>query len=748
PFYGLYTEDGYDPVNDEGYGTWVGQSVGTWEGVPIDLGGEWDNYLLYNDYGNLCQGGYGYGGFGFAERSDNGNYDFLAIGVYGEGGYGGAYLWEGYYEGGGEKLYIDAFAGGLMKAATAYAPYGTMTGNLAALYTTSSGEVGLMSGPLSGGFIETYSDDYNEGLWMVESGASGLTTTAKPVPEDFDIEKASIGSGLVSGEIGGNFSVVIPGIEGEPDITISGGGVAGYGYGGVEFFAYYTETDEFGDPIYDKSLPFGIYALSPQEAYYWGKPTAEGPVSWNAAIGGHGSFGYGGYDDYQGNEDLGYWFANITGVWEEDGGYGGGYGGGTIAGGLFGRYVTYNQMGTMSGSFDGLYTEEEFLLDEGTWVGQSVGTFDGAPTDFGGDWYHGLYYDNDGYTGDAGGNYGMGSIFGFQKRSDNENYDFLAIGEYGAYGYGIMEFGGPYLWNGDLDNREESVSRNLSAFTGGIMTKAETSDSAGTLTGNVAALYFTEDNKAGLIAGSVNGSFLETYYDYDWDKMYGIWMVESVADGLTGKEIVAPSDFNADEASISDRYMNYISAAGTFGSAGGEIRGASDCDWQGETQFISYNVYYETDQYLGTKSLPFGIYSVTLEAGNDYNSYSGKPAGDTVWSARIGGDGYFGSWSDPYSFGDDYGYWLADVAGMWEDCDGYGGYGGTITGDLTGKYVSYNQMGTISGPFYGLYTEEYFEEGYGGYGSWVGESVGTFESTVLNDFGGDWGSGLFYNDYG
>jgi len=71
--------------------------------------------------------------------------------------------------------------------------------------------------------------------------------------------------------------------------------------------------------------------------------------------------------------------------------------------------------------------------------------------------------------------------------------------------------------------------------------------------------------------------------------------------------------------------------------------------------------------------------------------------------------------------GSGYGYWLADVGGQW-NADG------EITGNVTnGKCLTTTQIGILSGPFYGLYTEGETA----GAGTWVGQSIGNYQGTLL-----------------
>jgi hypothetical protein len=344
------------------------------------------------------------------------------------------------------------------------------------------------------------------------------------------------------------------------------------------------------------------------------------------------------------------------------------------------------------------------------WMGTGAQVL--TPTDFGGEWYNSTLYNDDGYLGwnSEGNDYGY---FGFLKRADG-NYKFLAIGEFYDYDYGTEDFGRPYIWSGSLWGNETTPYRYLEGFTGGLRKKANLDDTYGTMTGYAAAVYYTEDGKVGLIRGALTGNFYEMYYD---SYVSGMWKVESGASGLTTIAKTVPAGFVSTRVWISSNSSLEAYTAGSFGtSTENTIFGEY---YKGQTKFITYN-----DASYEDRSLPFGIYNLKLGEGSDYNYYEGKPASASVsWSAKIGGNGDFG-----YNSSDE-GYWLAGITGTWNEYSS-GAEHGTINGALSGKYITSTHMGTIGGPFYGLYTEDGICPVTGGYGTWVGLSVGTYESTT------------------
>ncbi len=118
----------------------------------------------------------------------------------------------------------------------------------------------------------------------------------------------------------------------------------------------------------------------------------------------------------------------------------------------------------------------------------------------------------------------------------------------------------------------------------------------------------------------------------------------------------------------------------------------------------------------------WGLYNLKIESFD--NTFS-NPAGTQSWSAMAGGWGEFGLHSSVY----DEGYWLATVGGNWSPECIIQGYLGRDPGeypdnpDTWGIYLTPLQTGVIGGPVYGLYSDTT--------GSWIGESLGTWEGQAL-----------------
>lgn len=386
---------------------------------------------------------------------------------------------------------------------------------------------------------------------------------------------------------------------------------------------------------------------------------------WTLYAGGRSS------DDIQSN-NYGYWLliADGTSDFENQ----------TLSGMSNLRYLSRDRLGKGTGFVDGTYdgSGNYQLTDQG------YGTYTETPLAFSGYWGgDSLYHNEGGYFSYAGYDYGL---IGLALRPDN-NYDLLTIGEYNDYGYGTA-----YLWNSDFyaDSVNGDGQGRVIGFSGGIWKNR-------TMDGAAAALYIDPDGNAGYLTGDVSGA----YYP---DIM--MWM----ADGqLTPTQMTTgldPENFQTG--------WGYLDAhlAGNFDGSG-SVKG-----WTyGETYAYGETLFFVKD----SEGLPWGIYNLKLGSGN---TFSDKPAGDTNWSAMIGGQGTF-------DYEGDSGYWLAEIEGTWSN-------DGDIRGDLlNGKYLTPTQMGTIGGPFYGISDAIS--------GTWIGESIGTWSGTPLA-FGGNLNSGLFQWD--
>jgi hypothetical protein len=120
----------------------------------------------------------------------------------------------------------------------------------------------------------------------------------------------------------------------------------------------------------------------------------------------------------------------------------------------------------------------------------------------------------------------------------------------------------------------------------------------------------------------------------------------------------------------------------------------------------------------GTVSQPWGIYNLQIGEdpsyqgfGSEYYTGSGEPADLSGRRVDMGGVSDF--YYTP-------GMWIGGLENtIWA--------AGEIRGDLNGRYLTQTEMGTLGGPFYGLYDPP----DAGGHGYWIGTGVGTYTGTPL-----------------
>jgi hypothetical protein len=138
------------------------------------------------------------------------------------------------------------------------------------------------------------------------------------------------------------------------------------------------------------------------------------------------------------------------------------------------------------------------------------------------------------------------------------------------------------------------------------------------------------------------------------------------------------------------------------------------------------NLYtYAITNYPAQVIQPWGIYNFLLDSGSSSSSTA-------TWTGKAGGYGVFGAYYKD-DFNDDGAYWIADIPdGTWS--------GSRIAGSLSGRFLSQNKIGTISGDILGTYNSGT---------SWQGVSLGTWASDPLSFFydgAGEGGSLFLYYD--
>lgn len=549
---------------------------------------------------------------------------------------------------------------------------GLMKGSAYAIYKTAAGQAGWLIGK------DTISGLYDSeiGLWKAEGD---LTPTQKiaQLPDGVTSADLEVAHDFAMGIAGGSFG----------------------GQGSILNQFSILQTTFYGKGIYDeegyldKVLPlrWGIYDLRTASGNaFSGKPAAA--TSWTAKIGGYGPT--------QMNAPF-FYLADISGTWAADE---------TISGQLSGTYMTPLYLGVLSGPFYGLYniagTDQSGQY--GGWTGQSIGTYNVTQK-----LAHSAVWDEDGLFTDAGGEldntgYVMGLLGGTTAPWIGSSA-FKAMGLFQL----AVELGlerGTYLWNGAIQG---SVPQEIAepASAGGIYTGYsaalwQTDSYAGAIrtiyltppdatTGKSTAGFLTGDSIAGTIYNLVQDR--QEYDGYVETYTVGLW--ESTGTNTLTASTPVATGLDPEAVTLAGGSMN-AKLSGTFGGAGALT---NDAAWGDFTFFMN-----------GATPLPFGVYDLKLGNGDPGGTFSGKPTGTTAWTAKIGG-------AFNYEPAYEYGYWLADVGGQWNAA-------GEITGNVSnGTYLTPTQMGTLSGPFYGLYTEGETPDS----GTWVGQSIGNYEGKNL-----------------
>ncbi|NVL90004.1 MAG: FecR domain-containing protein [Desulfobacterales bacterium] len=714
PYYQGYISIEYRGTYCDVTGYYESVGAGTYTLDPLAYSGYWDwgfapGFLLCNNEDGSIYldeevglAGIQYGLIGGLIAPWDGPADFLAMGEYDDFESGGTYLWNSFIydneiEDGGDGGYFKGFTGGTWKG-------GIMEGAARAIYVSppdpennNLSTAGILTGDLLGNYYEMEEDEWIYGMWIAVGSLTPEEMATYLNPANVNINYAGLLASL-AGHFGSDGSIEIYGEQG-----------------------YWLDCMDWGITlfIYDDSsgtsLPWGIYDLKlGNNNYYVGKSGDE--IDWLAVVG-----GYGGFDDsYEG-----YWLASVDGTWKATSATTDSNESGEITGGLAGRYLTPFQMGTIQGPFFGLYDQDGVCQESGgygTWIGESIGTFEGEPLAFSGDWGTEscctLLNNNYGDINRAGKDYGN---FGLASNQDG-SYEFLAMGNYVDWG----GYGGAYVWSTSLYGDEVtqdggSGNSDIFGFTGGFW-KEDTDEENWPFIMNGAARVITMDSygNVSLLAGNISGNYYEMGYGFDyywWEEGdLGMWIAEGSLEPVAGTETVLNPDYeySIDWGGLQDaRLAGYFIGSGPSGNIYGE---------QYQEQYTSFITYYDGSDY---KSLPWGIYNLKLGSNNYYNN----PDDISSSWAIVGGEGQF---DNSYE-----GYWLATVKADWENGE-IAGNVGEVAGepDTFGRYLTPYQMGHIQGPLFGLYDGPDED----GDGTWIGESIGTFEGEPLafsSSFDGD-----------
>jgi hypothetical protein len=351
-------------------------------------------------------------------------------------------------------------------------------------------------------------------------------------------------------------------------------------------------------------------------------------------------------------------------------------------------YMDTAYLGSMTFWSRGTYLRPERTLSMDSTPYQSAGTglFDLNPLAFAGRWgvdtgpcpEGSLYHNDEGSMGLAGTDRGL--MGGLMSPWDHDASPWFAMGEYSDHGPG-----GTYLWNTPVEGSDpRDPNRAFSGFSAGLWKRNSHENGFadyGTMTGAALTLYVDSGGAGYLTDLELSGLF---YPDL------GMWSLSGTWDRRSEEAVPSFTGFGSQNL-----------CAGLWGHY--EKQGTLFGHGHGETLFLTTP---EGD------TTAWGLYNLKLGEGN---AFSGKPEADASWSAVAGGSGGFAAGRK--------GYWLAHTGGTWTAT-------GEVTGDMSGTYLTESHSGNLQGPFWGINTVTDHPD-HGSSGTWVGQSIGTFEGQPL-----------------
>ncbi len=344
-----------DDIFFTGAGTWGYDGGDVYldvdESYPLEYAGQWGVFegtststLYYNDWGSMAVGGHECGNIGLWEGLTDDSFDYQVMGrhyydPYAPSGESAPFLWNTEISGGqlGGDGFFDGFTGGLWAFGQLY------EGAVVALHDNGIGNVGLLTDYV------LLTGDYYDDLGMWEAWG---TMFATDMPSN-GLNPDSIVTGQLNALLAGQFIM-----DGER-------------YGAIHGEDSFGNTRFFSDENADVPFTWGIYDLKFGCNNMYENTYTYSEQEFRSLVGGNGTFGssgVGGFDD-------GYWLATLNGSVYSDGTLEGFLGSDYEYEDTFGIYLTHRQIGSIEGPFFGLH--EDYA--GGTWIGESVGSFQGTP---------------------------------------------------------------------------------------------------------------------------------------------------------------------------------------------------------------------------------------------------------------------------------------------------------------------------------------------------------------------------------
>lgn len=660
-------------------GAYYFNEIGTGKYVldPLAYHGYWGvsgpGSLYYNNSGILSLAGHEEAIFGgLAQAPWAGSTDFKAIGEYyynseelGDYTY---YLWNTAIDG-YDPSYTSPSTGGYFDGNTAGIWKSSKKGSIRAIYVTPVAGGSSTAGILTSDDISlaVYSDD---DMWKATGTlgpVSGLTYTGDPT--GWSIDSGTSKTMKLKGSFGGSI----------------GSSITGTGFLYTQFLVDNSASPGWG--IYNMGLSGASGANT-----FSGKP--EFDAEWSAQLGGEGQFGYGG------TAATGYWLATISdGLWTDDG---------QITANMSGTYLTRTYKGTIVPSpFYGVN------MSSGSWIGESIGIYNGAPLKFVSDispsiwYYNGTWHDETSYSpyyelsGFMGGTDSLWNSASVSTTLMGRAETSAALSStrhifnYETYSYN---------YKNSTYTTYDSSPGSFFALYGGIINNSE-------IEAIMTGLYIDPSGNAGFLKGNFGGT---TYPDIAmWEASGSLYKTDQM------------------QAAIGIAPGNLYSKLRWSNDFGGKVSIANNLQgWMGsylDDDVSYYNKVYSI--YNGTTSYPWGIWQAT--SAGDYETVSAS------WTAKAGGSGSFGAYNSGGSLLDDNGYWIADITGsQWSS--------NKLAASISGRFITRNKIGNsdfvsgtgMSGDMLGTYTS----------GTWQAVAMGTWSGADLSfSTATDWGSSGYFD---
>jgi hypothetical protein len=425
-----------------------------------------------------------------------------------------------------------------------------------------------------------------------------------------------------------------------------------------------------------QSLPFGIFNIKFSGiSNTYSNPSDK--TVWSATLGGDGTFD-------SSESGYGYWLASVvSGTWTDTG---------EVRGNVTGKALTPYTYYDVEGKFYGVNNGT-------TWIGQAIGSYTGTDLKFVSEVNAGLFHYPSAWSASSG-YLNPGLMGGTGTLWTGSPVPTTMISEYNPGD------GTPRIWNTNIYSYNYN-NETYTTYDGGAYNGFFGGRIAGdNLYGRVVTIYISPASGGKYTAGYLMGNFSGTAYpDITMAMMTGdLTTTPKNADiGITPTSLtlspwVFPPVTSTPPLWIANNKDYQKAFWGKY--SGGEITNPVTGSW-------SYTAaLYNSSTYT---AYPWGIYSMSHGG-----SYTGTPPAG--WSAKIGGEGVFGAYYND-GFTNDMAYYLLSVSnGTWGD--------NKLTADVTGRYISFARMGTITGNLIGSYGAE---TGY-----WQAANVGVWEGNPLS----------------